>query len=327
MRELRYIQAINEALRQEMRRDPRVFLLGEDVRQGAFGQTTGLAQEFGEARVLDTPICENGFCGAAVGAAMNGMRPVVELMLSSFAYLALEQILMEAARIRYTFGGQVEIPVTFRFLTGAPGHNAPQHSDQPYPMFVNNPGLKVILPSNPYDMKGLLAQAIRDPDPVLVLESINLLGKRGPVPEEDYAVPFGQAVVKKDGKDVTVVGLLHLVDAALEAAQQLEREGISVEVIDPRSLVPLDRKTILDSVAKTGRLVVTDDSHRSCGAAAEISAMVAEEGFGFLKAPIKRVTRLDVPIPYSEPLEKYVLPNKDRICQAIREILHPPRPS
>ncbi len=321
MREIRYIQAINEALREEMRRDPRVFVLGEDIRQGAFGQTKGLVQEFGETRVLDTPISENGFCGAAVGAAMNGLRPVVELMLSSFAYLAMEQILMEGARIRYTFGSQIQVPVTFRFLTGASGHNGPQHSDQPYPMFMNNPGLKIVLPSTPFDMKGLLKQAIRDNDPVLVLESINLLGKQGSVPEGDYTVPFGQATLRKEGTDVTVVALLHLVDAALEAAQILEQEGVSVEVIDPRTLVPLDRRTILDSVAKTGRLVIADDSHRTCGAAAEIAAGVADEGFGFLKAPIKRVTRLDVPIPYSEPLEKYVLPNKDRICQAVRDTL------
>ncbi len=321
MREIRYIEAINETLRQEMRRDPRVFVLGEDVRQGAFGQTSGLLQEFGEKRVLNTPISENGFCGAAIGAAMNGLRPVVELMLSTFAYVAMEQILVEAARLRLTFGGQVQIPVTFRMLSGTAGHLASQHSDQPYPMFANNPGIKVVLPSTPHDVKGLLAQAIRDPDPVVVFESFNLMGKRGPVPEEDYTIPFGQAMVCQEGKDVTVIGFLHMVNAALEAAQVLEREGVSVEVVDPRTLVPLDRKTILDSVCKTGRLVVADDSHRTCGAAAEIAACVADEGFRHLKAPIKRVTRLDVPIPYSEPLEKYVMPNKDRICQAIRETL------
>jgi len=321
MREINYLQAMNEAIAEEMTRDERVVVIGEDVRAGVFGVTAGLLEKFGPRRVLDTPISESGFCGAAIGAAMRGLRPVVNMHLGSFLYVAMDQIVNECAKLRYMFGGQVRLPIVFLCRSGAPGNNAAQHSDAPYPLFANSPGLKVVLPSTSYDVKGLLKQAIRDNDPVMVFG--NIRSRKGSVPEagEDVVIPFGKGEVKRTGRDITVVALLHLVEEALSAAEDLEKEGISLEVVDPRTLVPLDTQTILNSLAKTGRLLVTDDSHRTCGAAAEIVARVAEKGWNLLRAPVKRVTRYDVPIPYDRAMEQFVLPNRDKIKQAARTLM------
>lgn len=318
-KETRYLNAITEALQEEMRRDPSVFVIGEDVRAGAFGYSRGLLDEFGAERVIDTPISEAGFCGAAIGAAMHGLRPVVDLKISSFMYVALDPILNGAAKLRYMFGGQTKVPVVYLCRSGAPGNNAAQHSDNLYPLLVNSPGLKVITPADAYDMKGLLKSAIRDDDPAVVLASVR--GAAAPVPEDEYAIPLGQGAVKRTGTDITVVATMHLVTEALAAAQELEKEKISVEVVDPRTLVPLDRRVILDSVAKTRRLVVADDSPRSCGFAAEVIAVVAEQLEGALKGPARRVSRADVPIPYSTPMENMVLPNRQKIAAAVREVL------
>lgn len=317
-KETRYVNAITLALQEEMRRDPDVFVIGEDVRAGAFGYTMGMLAEFGEERVINTPIAESGFCGAALGAAMHGLRPVVDLKISSFMYVALDPIINGAAKVRYMFGGQTKVPVVYLCRSGAPGNNAAQHSDNLYPLLVNSPGLKVATPADAYDMKGLLKSAIRDDDPVVVLATVR--GASAPVPEEDYTIPLGQGVVKRPGTDVTVVATMHLVAEALSAAEALDKEGISVEVVDPRTLVPLDRELILASVAKTGRLVIADDSPKACGFAAEVAAQVAEEAVGSLKAPVRRVTRLNVPIPYSTPMEKLVLPDRDKILAAVREV-------
>ena len=316
-KETRYITAITEALQEEMRRDPSVFVIGEDVRAGAFGYTMGMLAEFGEDRVINTPISESGFCGAALGAAMHGLRPVVDLKISSLMYVALDPIVNGAAKVRYMFGGQTKVPVVYLCRSGAPGNNAAQHSDNPYPLLINSPGLKVVTPADAYDMKGLLKTAIRDDDPVAVLATVR--GASAMVPAEEYTIPLGQGAVKRVGSDVTVVAIMHLVAEALAAAEELEKEEISVEVVDPRTLVPLDRDMIFASVAKTGRLVIADDSPRSCGFAAEVAALVAEEIVDVLKAPIRRVTRLNVPIPFSTPMENMVLPNRQKIVAAVRE--------
>lgn len=320
MREIMFVQAINEALREEMRRDPAVFIMGEDIRTGVFGATAGLLEEFGPERVRDTPISETGFVGAAIGAAMSGLRPVVENP-ASFMWVAMDQYVSQAAKNRYMFGGQARIPAVFRcgFFWG--GAIAAQHSDRPWATFMTIPGLKVVLPATPADAKGLLKTAIRDDDPVLFFEDFSLMPLKGPVPEEEYTIPLGQADVKRAGTDVTVVALGPMVHRALAAAEQLAGDGISVEVVDPRSLVPMDWPTILGSVAKTGRAVVVDVAHRTCSAASEIAATIAEHGFWNLKAPVRRVTSPDVHIPFSPALEKLVYPDEARIVAAVREVL------
>jgi pyruvate dehydrogenase E1 component beta subunit len=318
-RELKYLNAINEALLEEMERDERVVIIGEDVRAGAFGYTWGLRDKFGDERVIDTPISESGFCGMASGAAMHGLRPVVDLKLASFMYVAMDQILNEAAKIRYMSGGQATLPVVFLCRSGAAGGNGAQHSDNPYPIFMQSPGLKIALPADAHDVKGLLKTAIRDDDPVAFFASVR--GMAGPVPEGEHTIPFGQALVRRKGRDVTIIATMHLVFDALKVAEELEADGISVEVVDPRTIVPLDKAAILDSIAKTGRGVIADDAPRACGFAAEVAALIAEEGFASLKAPIKRVTRLNIPIPFSRPLEDTVLPDRAKIRAAVREVL------
>jgi len=318
-RDVKYLHAINEALREEMERDERVIIIGEDVRAGVFGYTWGLRDKFGDERVIDTPISESGFCGMATGAAMHGLRPVVDLRLAVFMYVALDQILNEAAKLRYMTGGQTRLPLVFLCRSGAPGGNAAQHSDNPYAIVAQSPGLKVALAADAYDVKGLLKQAIRDDDPVMVFASVR--GLAGQVPEEEYTIPFGRAVVRREGTDVTVIATMHLAFEAVKVAEELQGEGISVEVVDPRSIVPLDTTTLLDSVSKTGRVVIADDAPRACGVAAELAALIAEERFADLKAPIKRVTRLNVPIPFSPPLEDTVLPTRAKIRAAVRDVL------
>jgi 2-oxoisovalerate dehydrogenase E1 component len=317
-REITYFEAIHEAAREEMQRDERVILIGEDI---GLHKITGLLGTLRPHQLYSTPISENSFAGMAIGAAMTGLRPIVDMMIASFIYLAMDQLVNQAAKIRYMSGGQTRLPVVFRASMWHNGSNAAQHSDRPYPMFMNVPGLKIVVPATPYDMKGLLKAAIREDDPVLVFEDNDLWFQKGPVPQEDYVVPLGVADVKREGSDITVVAIGAAVGQALEAAEALSGEGISLEVIDPRSLVPLDKATILESVARTGRLVLVDPAHKTNSAAAEIAALVAEEGFGSLKAPILRVTTPDVQIPFSPPMEKPLYPNREKIVAAVRQQL------
>ena len=320
MAETVFVEAINQATAEEMRRDETVFIMGEDIRREVYRYTANLLSEFGEKRVLDTPLSENGFFGAAVGASLVGSRPIVET-LTSFMWVAMDQLVSQAAKMRYMFGGQATLPVVYRALMMYGGGAAAHHSDRSYPMFMNMPGFKVAIPSNPAEMKGLLNTAVRDNDPVIVFEDGTLYGSRGEVPEGEHLVPFGQAKIVKEGSDCTVVGVAAGVGHALTAAENLSREGISVEVIDPRTLVPLDKPTILQSVAKTGRLVIVDPAHKVCSAASEISSVVAEEGFWDLQAPIQKIASEQVHIPFSPALEKLVYPDVDKISKGIKKTL------
>ena len=318
MRQLSFVQAIREALAEEMARDERVFVMGEDVRLGAFAATKGLYEKFGAARVRNAPLSEAGFAGAGVGAAMAGMRPVVEIEFGSFLYYCWDQVCNQAAKLRYMSGGQLSIPITFRCVNGAIGSAAAQHSETVYGQLLGAPGLKLVIPSCPSDMKGLLKTAIRDDDPVVVFEHGRLGRMREPVPEGEHLVPLGVAARRREGSDVTVVAFGLMVSRALAAAETLAKEGVSAEVLDPRTLVPLDEEAILSSVGKTGRLVVVDEGHLRGGAASDIAALVVEKGFDLLRAPIRRVAALDVPIPFSPPLEEQVVPSEARIRDAIR---------
>lgn len=316
MAEITYSDALNQAIKEEMRLDEKVFIMGESIRGGIYGVTGGLSQEFDE-RVIDTPLSETGFIGASVGAAAVGMRPIVQ-SLSSFLWVAMDQLVSQAAKMRYMFGGQVNLPIVYRCMMNYGNNTAAHHTDRPYPMFMNMPGLKIAIPASPADAKGLLKTAIRDNDPVMFFEDNNVAGMRGEVPEDNnFTIPFGKADVKKEGSDVTVVALAGMVRRALSVADAMEGEGISVEVVDPRTIVPLDKQTILESVQKTGRLVVVDPAHKSCSVASEISAMVAQEGFWTLQAPVQRVASLDCHFPFSPALEKLVFPNEEKIGQAI----------
>jgi pyruvate dehydrogenase E1 component beta subunit len=320
-RELTFAQAINEGLRQEMRRDPTIFLMGENVSSDRREATSGLMKEFGKSRVRDTPITESSFVGAGVGAAIAGMRPVVEIMLVDFALVAMEQILNQAAKARYMLGGAVSVPLTLRALYGAGTSSGATHSESLYSLFAHMPGLRVVVPSNPYDAKGLLISSLRDDNPKVFFEHRLLYSLKGPVPEESYTVSFGRAEVKRKGEDVTIVAAGLMLHKALEAASRLAKEEISVEVIDPRTLVPLDRKTILGSVKKTSRLVVVDEDYERCGFASEVAALVADEGFDYLSAPVKRIATPNVPVPYNPKLEKHVLPDEDKIVKAVHSLL------
>lgn len=321
MREITFIQAINEALREEMERDPKVFVMGEDVQLSAFGSTSGLKEMFGAERVRNTPISEAGFVGAGIGAALTGFRPVVEIQIASFYWVAMDQVCNEAAKIRYMSGGQTTLPLTIRSLYGVIGSGAAQHSETLYSSFLNVPGLKIAVPTIPHDAKGMLKSAIRDNNPVLFFEHMRLGAKKGPVPDGEYLVPLGKAAVLREGKDVSVVAIGWMVDLALEAAAKLEGEGISAEVIDVRSLVPLDRETILGSVRKTGRLVIVDEAHKTGSASSEISAIAAEELFHSLRAPIRRVASHDVPIPFAPAMEGFVVPSTEKIIAGVKEVL------
>ena len=318
-RELTYLNAIVEAQREEMLRDQRVILIGEDI--AVYGGSA-LFSSFNEKRLRNVPISESSFTGMGIGAALTGLRPIVDLTIASFVYLASDQIINQAAKLRYMTGGQLQVPIVFRACTYYNVSNAAQHADRPYPFFMNVPGLKILAPATPADMKGLLKSAIRDDDPVLVFEDINLWTKKELVPiDPDYLVPIGQASVKRVGTDVTIVSIAGCLPKALAAAEALEGDGISAEVIDPRTLVPLDKHTLLQSVAKTGRLVIVDNSHRTNSVASEISAVVSEEGFYSLRRPIQRVTTPAVHIPYSSVLEKPLYPSKERIVTAVKKIL------
>ena len=312
-RQITLTQALNEAMRDEMRTDERVFIMGEDIQSGVYGASGGLFAEFGGERVRDCPLSENAFMGAAVGAAAVGMRPIVE---SSFCFMwvAMDSLVSQAAKMRYMFGGQVDLPIVYRAAMYYDGSMAAHHSDRSYPIFMHIPGFKVAFPSNSYDGKGLLRTAIRDDDPVVFCEDRTILGSRAFVPEDDYAIPFGVADVEREGSDVTVVAIGGMVPRALAAAETLDQEGVSVEVVDPRTLVPLDKQTILDSVAKTGRLVTVDMAHKTCSAASEIAAMVAMEGFWSLQAPIQRLAAANVHIPFSPALEPLCYPTPETIA-------------
>jgi pyruvate/2-oxoglutarate/acetoin dehydrogenase E1 component len=322
-RELTYSQALREALTEEMERDPNIILLGEDigVYGGVFKVTEGLLARFGSERVRETPISEAGFVGAAVGLALTGKRPVAELMFMDFAWVASDQILNQAAKMRYMSGGRVGVPMVIRTQQGGGRGNGAQHSQSLETMFTHIPGLRVVLPATPYDAKGLLTSALRDDDPVIFIEHKLLYNTRGPVPEEPYTIPLGQAEIKRAGTDVTLVTLSRTVLHALEASAAAASEGVSVEVIDLRCTVPLDLETILTSVRKTGRLVVAHEAHRTLGIGAEVAALVQEHAFDYLDAPIVRVAALDVPIPASKPLEDVVLPDPARVLEGIRKVL------
>ena len=323
MREITYSEAIREAMRQEMHRDSSVFLMGEDVGvfDGVWGVSAGMLEEFGEERVRDTPISEAAIVGAGLGAAMMGMRPIVEIMFGDFLMCAGDQIVNQAAKARFMSGGKANVPLTIRVTTGAPGSAAAQHSQSPEAWFMNIPGLKIAVPATPADAKGLLKTALRGEDPVLFFEHKMLYGVKGPVPEDDdFAVPFGEAAILREGRDVTVVAVSSMVSKALEAAENLKEEHIEVEVIDPRTLVPLDKETIIHSVAKTSRVIIAHEAHKRSGPGAEIAAMLAEEAIEYLDGPIIRIGAKNVPLPYSPVLENYVLPGTEDIITAVKSL-------
>ena len=323
MREITYAQAINEALRESMQKDNRVVLLGEDIGcyGGVFQVTAGLQAEFGTERVVDTPISEAGFVGASVGAALTGMRPVTEIMFIDFTTCCMDMIINQMAKMHYMFGGRGKVPMVLRVNIGAGRGTAAQHSQSFHAIFMHIPGLMVAAPSTPYDAKGLMLEAIQNDNPVIFVEHKKLYIEKGPVPEESYSIPFGQADIKRQGKDVTIVATHALVGRSLKAAEEVAKEGIDVEVVDPRTLVPLDKETIIGSIKKTGRLIVADEGHRTCGAASEISAIVAEEAIFYLKAPIKRVTSPDTPVPFSPPLEQAFIPDEKYLVPTIKSLM------
>jgi len=324
VRKISYREALREALREEMRRDPTVFLLGEDIGRywgGAFKVTDGLAEEFGDERVRDTPISESAIIGTAVGAAITGMRPVAEIMFGDLTALAMDQIANQAAKARYMFGGQVKVPLVIRTPFGAGVNIAAHHSQSLEAWFMHVPGLYVAVPSTPHDAKGLLKTAIRSNNPVFFCEHKLLYPIEGEVPEEEYTIPFGVADIKKEGMDVTIVATLYMVHKALNAAEELEREGINAEVVDPRTLTPLDKQGIIKSVKKTGRVVIVSEDCKTAGVSAEIAALVAEEALDYLDAPIKRVAEPDTPIPFSPPLEQHVIPDEKAISKAVKEVV------
>ncbi|MCL4499319.1 MAG: alpha-ketoacid dehydrogenase subunit beta [Chloroflexi bacterium] len=320
LRELTQADALREALCEEMRRDPAVFVMGEDVglMGGIFNVTKGLAEEFGSERVRDTPISENGFVGAALGASVVGGRPVVELMFGDFTACAMDALVNQIAKARYMSGGKVKAPLVVRTTIGARGSTAAQHSQSPHAWFVHTPGLYVVAPSTPADCKGLLKSAIRDDNPVIFCEHKKLYFVKGPVPDGEYATPFGVAEVKRPGRDLTVVAISLMVHKALAVADRFAKEGVELEIIDPRTLVPMDWETIFQSVRKTGRLIVMDEGPFTDGVAAEIVAKVGKECFDYLDAPIERVCATDTPIPFSPPMEEFVIPGEADLEEAIR---------
>jgi pyruvate/2-oxoglutarate/acetoin dehydrogenase E1 component len=316
MAEVSYFQAGMDALAEEMRRDPKIFHMSTDA-------PYPLVDEFGESRVRATPIAESALTGMAIGAASSGYRPIVDWRQVTFAFVAMDQIVNQAAKIHYMFGGQAKFPILYRASVSGGGRAAAQHSQSPYSMFMNIAGLKITLASTPHDLKGLLKTAIRDNNPVISFESNRLYPMKGEVPDEDYTIPFGKADIKREGDDVTIVALAYQVHEALAAAETLAEEGISAEVLDPRTLVPMDSAAIRASVRKTGRLVIADEAGPTAGASAEIATLVTEdpETFACLKAPVKRVCALQVPIPYSPGLEDHVFPDRRKIADGVRAVV------
>ncbi|RMF93205.1 MAG: alpha-ketoacid dehydrogenase subunit beta [Candidatus Schekmanbacteria bacterium] len=323
MAETRYIRAVNDALREEMERDGSVFVAGEDVALagGSFSATRGLLDKFGADRVVDTPIAETGIIGLAIGAALTGLRPVVEIMFMDFITCAMDQVVNQAAKIRYMFGGKPKLPLVIRTQCGAGLNAGPQHSQCLEAWFAHVPGLKVVMPSTVTDVKGLLKASIRDDNPILFIENKTLYGLKGEVPDEDFTLPIGKGDIKKEGGDVTVIATSRMVHQALKAASKLSEEGIDIEVIDPRTISPLDKSLILDSVKKTGRAVVAFEEVKFAGFGAEVSAMIAEEAFSDLKAPVQRIGAPFCPVPFSKPLEKAYLPGEEEIVEAVKKVV------
>jgi len=322
VRELTLGEAVREALAEELRRDPRVFVMGEDVAEAgtAFKVLTGLVQEFGPERVIDTPISEAGFTGIGVGAAMTGMRPVVDIMFGDFIGLIMDQMMNQAAKVHYMSGGKWKVPMTLRTTLGATRRSAAQHSQSLHAWFCHIPGLKVVLPSTPYDAKGLLKSAIRDDNPVIFYEDKMMYKLKGPVPDEDYTIPLGVADVKREGEDITIIATSSMVQVALGAAKMLEEYDISAEVVDPRTLWPLDEETLLESARKTSRVMVVDEGYERYGVTAELAAVIQEKAFFDLEGPVKRIGAMQVPIPFSPPLEDATVPTEQSVFEAARAL-------
>jgi len=321
-RELTLAEAIREALAEEMRRDDRVFVIGEDVAEAGtpFKVLSGLVGEFGVKRVIDTPISEPGFTGIAVGAAMTGMRPVVDIMFGDFITLIMDQMVNQAAKIHYMSGGRFKVPIVLRTTLGASRRSAAQHSQSLHALFSHIPGIKVVMPSTPADAKGLLKSAIRDDNPVAFFEHKMMYRIKGPVPEGEFTIPFGVADIKRSGKDITMVATSNMVSVALSAAEQLSKKGIEAEVVDPRTIFPLDKKTLVESAKKTGRVLVIDEGYTRFGITAEIASVISQEAFYFLDAPVKRLGAMDVPIPFSPALEDLTVPGAAMIVAAAESL-------
>jgi pyruvate/2-oxoglutarate/acetoin dehydrogenase E1 component len=324
MPEITFVESLRMTLKEEMQNDPSLMLIGEDIGRygGIFGVTKGLLEEFGPHRVRSTPISESAIIGSALGAAMTGIRTVAEIMYIDFTTCAMDQIVNQVAKMRYMSGGKAKIPLVIRTQEGGGRGNAAQHSQSLEALFLHIPGLKIVMPSTPYDARGLLKTAIRDDNPVMFIEHKLLYATKGFIPEGEFLIPFGQADVKRKGKDVTVIAISYMVTKALRAAERLAEEGVDVEVIDLRTLVPLDIETLLQSVRKTNRVVIVHEGCRRGGIGAEIACNIMEEAFDFLDAPLERVGALNVPIPYSEPLENAVIPGEEEIATAVKKVLY-----
>lgn len=323
VREITFSEAIREALREEMKRDETVFLMGEDIGRfgGVFGVTKGLVDEFGEERIRDTPISETALVGGAVGASITGTRPVVEIMFADFLAICMDEVHHKAGKWRYSHGGQFKLPLVIRTAMGHVFGAGPEHSECPEALYLHSTGLKIVLPSTPYDAKGLLKTAIREENPVLFFEHKLLYNKKGPVPEEEYLIPFGKADIKRNGKDVSIVTYSFMTHEVLKASEILSKDGIEAEVIDLRTLSPMDRGTVIDSVKKTNRVVIVEEGNLTGGVGAEIAAWIMEEAFDFLDAPVRRVASKNVPIPFNPIMEGFVIPNTGDIIWAIKEVI------
>jgi pyruvate dehydrogenase E1 component beta subunit len=324
MREIQFREALREAMNEEMRRDPSIFLMGEEVAEynGAYKVSQGMLEEFGPSRVIDTPIAELGFAGIGVGAAMNGIRPIIEFMTFNFSLVAIDQIINAAAKMMSMSGGQFTVPIVFRGPTGNAGMLSSQHSQNFENWFANTPGLKVVVPANPYDAKGLLKSAIRDNDPVIFMESELMYGDKGEVPTEEYLIPIGVAVTKKEGSDVTIVSFGKILKVAMAAAAELEKDGISAEVIDLRTVRPIDYAAVVESVKKTNRLVIVEEAWPLAAISSEITYHIQKHAFDYLDAPIHRVNSLDAPLPYAPTLIQEILPNVERTIKAVKAVMY-----
>jgi pyruvate dehydrogenase E1 component beta subunit len=322
-RELTFGEAIKEALAEELRRDPRVFMIGEDIAEAGttFKVLNGLVEEFGPKRIIDSPISEAGITGLGVGAAMTGMRPVIDIMFGDFSGLIMDQIANQAAKIHYMSGGKLKVPMVLRTTMGAGRRSAAQHSQSLHAWFSHIPGLKVVIPSTPYDAKGLMKSAIRDDNPVAIFED-KMMYKlvKGPVPEEEYTIPLGVADIKRSGEDITIVATSSMVYIALEAAKMLAEIGVSAEVVDPRTLLPLDKQTLIDSAKKTSRAIVVDEGYEQYGVTAELASVIADGAFYYLDAPVKRIGAMNVPIPFSPALEDLTIPNAKVVCETAKSL-------
>ena len=322
VRELTYGEAVREAIAEEMRRDPRVFLIGEDVAEAGhpFKTLVGLVQEFGTDRIIDTPISEPGYAGIGVGAAMTGMRPIVDVMFGDFITLTMDQMVNQAAKAHYMSGGKIKVPIVFRTTLGATRRSAAQHSQSLHAWVSHVPGLKVALPSGPYEAKGLMKTAIRDDSPVVIFEDKMMYRVKGPVPDTDYTIPFGVAEIKREGRDITIVATSSMVIVALAAAKMLEEIGISAEVIDPRTTWPLDKQALIDSARKTSRAIVVDEGYERYGVTAEIASVIADGAFYYLDAPVTRLCAMHVPIPFSPPLEDATVPTERAVVETAKRL-------